>query len=339
MNASCAPLPAALPRRGWDAAAVAALLQPHRVAFVMVRAQRKASHPWLPNLAGDVAPAPIHLLYKRELTPLEECEVQLAQSRPRAHIEVHQLHESAAEAGPKGGRECSGYLDFIINRWAHLPERLFFMHEDADPLSTASIRIALQASGYSSLGPTAGALLRCFAPLESAALATVASPPSVQSSTTYQLPRDLHNLLRQMGLTAPRCVITQCCATFMVSRATIKRHPIAFYRSLRAFALTPRTKDTAFTTTNCHALEHVWHIIFGAPPASLPLWANHFNGGTSSRLELTRAISAPPSRPVTCLIAWNTPRRRRAAPQMLHCGRGIGGQPGRCWTQRRRRKR
>ena len=293
MNASCAPLAPVLPRRGWDAAVVAALLQPHRAAFVMVRAQRKASHPWLPDLAADVAPAPIHLLYKRELTPLEACEVQVAQSRPRAQVEVHQLHENATEAGPKGGRECSGYLDFIINRWTHLPERTFFMHEDADPLSTTSIRTAMQATGYSSLGHPAGALLRCFAPVESAAAAVAASPSIMRSTTTYQLPIDLHDLLRQKGLIAPQCVITQCCATFMVSRATIKRHPIAFYRSLRAFALTPRTKDTAHTTTNCHALEHVWHIIFGASPASLPLWVNHFNG----RRHETRARAGPPTPP------------------------------------------
>lgn len=117
-----------------------------------------------------------------------------------------------------------------------------------------------------------GMLLRCYT---DAALGN----GLMRARTHIGLQPNVRGYLRAAGVHVPQCVATPCCATFMVTRRAIQRHSRSFYRDLRRFALTPSGTNIR-DTTNCHGLEHVWHVIFGQPAILGALNANHFDDRT-----------------------------------------------------------
>ena len=130
----------------WDAAASAEALRHTNssVAFVFVRALNRPLS-YLRALATSLRVAPsgsgAHLVQKRELTSRDAACVRAAAAI--GPVRVHYMRSSEEEAGPRGGRECSGYVMWLLHHWHALPAQMFFMHEaPPDHLNGAALAAA-----------------------------------------------------------------------------------------------------------------------------------------------------------------------------------------------------
>jgi len=157
------------------------------VAFIFVRAVRRPLS-FLRGLAQAVLSAPsgsgIHLVQKRELTSSEIACV----SSVSGPVHIHSMHASEAEAGPHGGRECSGYIFWLARHWHALPAHMLFMHEEPpDSLTAAALADALASPrGFVNLLAAPAAVLRCFAP-------PIHTPAHSASSALTRPPTDLND--------------------------------------------------------------------------------------------------------------------------------------------------
>lgn len=224
------------------------------IAFIFVRsANKKQPLSWLSSVAHAMALAPIgsavHLVQKRPLTHADAACVRSLDNI--GTIRVHDMPSDDTEAGPSGGRECSGYLFWLLRNWQSLPSQMFFMHESPpDALSPSTMLAALASPrGFVNLLSPNAAVLRCFEPrvtaeATQAAGHTAGSGAATQGGSTssrqqqikprrhrilaarthYELPSSLHELLGALRIPPPRCVITPCCAEFRLRRDAAYRH-------------------------------------------------------------------------------------------------------------------
>ena len=220
---SCGPVAAAAPdRSSWDNI----LRQSNAsVAFIFIRASSKKSLWWLPVFARAVAVAPIgsgvHLVQKRELTSDDAACVRSV----GGSVHIHSMHSSDAEAGPSGGRECTGYLFWLARHWRSLPAHMFFMHEA--PPDHLDLAAALASPhGFVNLLSPSAAVLRCFSPPPDEPAAREHGL-QLRVRTTYELPASLRRLLEALRLPTPACVLTPCCANFRLRREAAHRRTLA----------------------------------------------------------------------------------------------------------------
>jgi hypothetical protein len=241
------------------------------------------------------------------------------QLQKRLPVRVHLMVASEHEAGPMGGRECSGYLFWLTREWLSLPEQMFFMHEtppDNFDVNVFAAALMSQRGFVNLLHPNA-AVLRCFTPtaLPSAVASSTIAPPTgglrLIARTSYELPASLRHLLLRLGLPAPACVLTPCCANFRLRQATARlrtlddlrvidayvrassclevrngssesgangdaRLPAPKHRRAKALHCTQASRDddgspSGWPPTRCHAMEHAWHLVFGEPSLLSPL--------------------------------------------------------------------
>ena len=266
------------------------------IAFVFVRTGSKRLW-WLPALANAMAAAPrssaIHLVQKR---PLNVDDASCVESlHAMSVIRIHDMQTDDAEAGPNGGRECSGYLFWLLRNWESLPSQMFFMHDaPPDTLTARSLLGALQSSrGFVNLLPPNAAVLRCFRPRRQEAEAASEHAPGGGGAigvarTHYELPESLRDLLAGLRHPPPRCVLTPCCAEFRVRREAVHRHRTrADLKRVDAYVRGRDSKETSvpphtgasmgsgvmagWPPTRCHAMEHAWHLLFGEPSILAPL--------------------------------------------------------------------
>ena len=268
------------------------------VAFIFVRAGYKRLW-WLPELSHAVSAAPagssVQIIQKRKLTPGDAACVRAVSGR----VHIHFMNSSDVEAGPSGGRECTGYLYWLETRWHSLPDQMYFMHEEPPDYLHLSAALASPHGFINVLHPSA-AVLRCFPPPDASRGSTI----HLRARTTYELPVSLGELLSELGLPTPTCVLTPCCANFRITRDAARTRTLADLRRVDAYirgvdaeahstsnphsARGARSAHGAHNVpaswptrgmalgatwppTRCHAMEHAWHLLFGAAPLLAPL--------------------------------------------------------------------
>ena len=293
------------------------------VAFIFVRTGSKKLTFLRPlatamNNLGTRGSA-VHLVQKQPLTTDDSaCLQSISTSVSRHVVQTMDMHASADEAGPSGGRECSGYLAWLMHHWEALPDFMFFMH-DAPPahFGPTSLRNAIDSpSGFINLLQPNAAVLRCFAPTAGSLTASPApgersyalrgARPSSYGGmnlivrTTYELPASLAALLRRTRINPPRCVITPCCAEFRLRRSAALAHrSLADLQLVDAYVrgLGPKVEtgptvvpgggalgpSRSWPPTPCHAMEHAWHLLFGEGPFLAPLPPRAIKSGKSLR--------------------------------------------------------
>lgn len=238
------------------------------VAFVFVRAATDPSlKRWLPRFAADVAPiGTIHLVLK---SPLAKDDAAIAAQLPG--VILHHTNASRTEAGPLGGRECSGYLHWLLSfrDWNQLPAWTFFMHGTLDVLNAARLETALQSSrGFEPIIP------RRFSRLSCLASSSRDGARHKRGSKPGTLPESLKPLFASLKLPMPDCVSAPCCASFRLRRDAVRGRSRADLHAIADYARTPlpladRGRRLPVDSTGCHGLESVWHVLFGSPPLML----------------------------------------------------------------------
>ena len=281
----------------WDTETAAAALRGtnRSVAFIFVRASHNPLW-WLHAVARSMVGAPanssIHIVQKRELTSHDETTIRsVASTLP---ISVHHMRASETEAGPRGGRECTGYIFWLLKYWHALPAQMLFMHESPPAGLEKMLATALGSTrGFVNLLHPNAAVLRCFAPSPDGTLhsaiggAPVIGGAPIGARTTYELPPSLRSLLLSLRLPIPACVSTPCCANFRLTREaalTRSRDDLrlvdAYVRRNSSEPLSRRAMPPDWPTrgiqprwppTHCHAMEHAWHLLFGEPAFLAPL--------------------------------------------------------------------
>lgn len=314
-------------------------------AFIFVRALHRPLT-WLQELvmvaSAISSSSAVHLVQKSALTARDEACVRSV----GAGVVIHHMNAEAAELGPFGGRECTGYIFWLLRNWHMLPAHMFFMHESPDSLTPRSLSQALGSTrGFTNLLPDNAAILRCFGPARASATAarkgsvdgsffSAAAEPSTAAQaggssqlivrTSYELPAGLKHLLHRVGISAPRCVLTPCCANFHVRREAVLRRTRAelmlvdaYVRRRAPFAQpTPPTdgRSPAWPPTPCHALEHAWHLLFGEPPLLSPLPPRTLRAGKQLRCCRVAADTREAAAPLTP-ISGGRRLSRACAPQ------------------------
>ena len=291
------------------------------IAFIFVRAgSRKPLH-WLQGVADLMASGAVgsgvHIVQKTELSTHD---AQCVRSI-RGPVHIHNMPLDAVDAGPKGGRECTGYIYWLRMHLRRLPHSMFFMHESppAHLMETFASALASPQGFFNLLQPQA-AVLRCFAP------STASSDRSLRVNTSpYVLPKSLRQLLGRLGIEPPHCVLTPCCAEFRLLRSALRRADVTpakltmideYVRGITP----PPSEEVDGTTgwglggkwlpTRCHAMEHAWHLLFRQPSLLTPLPPRTLRPG---RLTATNRW-IPPSTKISCAGTHiqSTPTTQRA---------------------------
>jgi hypothetical protein len=74
----------------------------------------------------------------------------------------------------------------------------------------------------------------------------------------------LQNVLHDVGITPPPCVMIWCCNNFLVHKSRILAHPLSHYERLLDFTMSSREGEAGWKHS-CFYLEHTWHLLFGEP--------------------------------------------------------------------------
>eukprot|EP01013_Petalomonas_cantuscygni_P024005 TRINITY_DN45554_c0_g1_i1.p1 TRINITY_DN45554_c0_g1~~TRINITY_DN45554_c0_g1_i1.p1 ORF type:complete len:424 (+),score=36.38 TRINITY_DN45554_c0_g1_i1:112-1383(+) len=213
-----------------------------------------------------------------------------------AHPSRVTMHRLSNEDG--WGRECSAYLAYIVSEYDRLPSRVAFVQGKPlfDSLSERgasdvarefrSFQAKLHGRAGKSSARTPGFAYDDF---------VVAGSESFFFSRCFNddywdccsLHNDTAAVLREVGIdvfalpqgeavdasSQPHCagrpfVTSATTAQFVVARRAIQRLTRRQWTRLLRFSVTPawrtpRSPTRWWPQTNCHALEHVWHVLMG----------------------------------------------------------------------------
>jgi hypothetical protein len=214
----------------------------------------------------------------------------LKSSSPMPNVTVFDVDN---RYGAKGARECGGYLQYILQMYDTLPAYTLFTHGEKDVKWTGANKELLDGAqeGFHNYGSVP--LFRCL------------------KGDYWCIRPDVNELIDTLNGIEPGsmpnrvdCVMTSCCANFILSRERIRMHTREFYSAILAYAEEERPESSYkregryatsrpegvswkgdYFLTHCHDLEHLWHIIFGEPPM----------------------MKLPPARPALVAGAWVSP--------------------------------
>ncbi|MEO1511198.1 MAG: DUF3431 domain-containing protein [Planctomycetota bacterium] len=197
-----------------------------------------------------------------------------------------ELRETAHHSTPRNtANEASAYLQFIVDYYDALPERVAFLH---------SHRYAYHQEDVLAL-------------LDDLDLSTAASYCNVNHAVwgTKEDPRrailyDTHRAWLEAHLgPLPPLLFDACCAQFLVSRDRIRRRPLAFYQAALAVALDPAVAEHDREANRQLGLvfEWLWHYVFGEPAVAADTTLTPF----LDRLSETHLVLRPHHRPA-CLL-------------------------------------
>jgi len=153
-----------------------------------------------------------------------------------------------SDAGGQG-RECAGYLYYIIQNYDILPDYMEFAHGPLQRIPKLSRQyLDDPESHFQSFSRSM--VRRCF---------DDANPGACAFKTDFQ------NVLRSVGIEPPNCVTVWCCNYFLVHKSRVLQHPVSHYHTLLEFSLKERPGEAGWKH-GCFYLEHFWHMLFGEPP-------------------------------------------------------------------------
>lgn len=167
------------------------------------------------------------------------------------------------------GREVSSFLKFIVEYYDRLPRNVAFLHghetswHDGLPMSLleALDRVKRGKFGYINLNNVQNSKV-----IDEEALRGVKRhAPHVEVGHLGHLflqktwSKHFEPILK---IPFPEHLQFMCCAQFIVSAGTIRRHPRTTYRALYDLVMDPAHGDDWAVGAG---LEFVWHILFGEP--------------------------------------------------------------------------
>ena len=226
------------------------------------------------------------------------------------------------------GRECFGYLKYIIDNYDSLPLYSTFVHAEVTPGGWRPSEGQNAMYGVEMLNAAHQQILEAWAAMPSAwqqqvhsrrqhAIRTI---PNFVSMNDYSLLRctdfkvdfdlrECHGMdwifqnFYQVPSNSrpPQCVSMNCCASFQLSRHIIRSHPREKYwrlwKELQAESLQSDDGGKKF----CCALEHSWHMIFRESPIQIDI--NYRQLRNFNSLELEEFSSLLLSwRPQSCVL-------------------------------------
>ncbi|CAF3835030.1 unnamed protein product [Adineta steineri] len=184
---------------------------------------------WLDLFIGDKIP---HIVYTRSSDPLI-----------RHGLLVNK------------GREAVVYLRYIVDFYSNLPSSIAFIHghrtswHQKDPDDVVVALRALKWNKYSYMPLTSTTTTSRFQQRAS----------EMQAAVNYELWRDV--LQKELGPPPLNGIRTHCCASFVVRKEAILKHPKEFYLKIMNYInASPRSDQLTGRT-----LEYTWHMIFGQP--------------------------------------------------------------------------
>ncbi|CAF1312242.1 unnamed protein product [Adineta steineri] len=184
---------------------------------------------WLDLFIGDKIP---HIVYTRSSDPLIS-------------------HSLLANKG----REAVVYLRYIVDFYSNLPSSIAFIHahrtssHQKDPNDVVVALRALKWNKYSYMPLTS---TRTESRFQHKAL-------ELQASVNYRLWVDV--LQKELGPPPLTGIQTHCCASFVVRKEAILKHPKVFYSNIISYINSSYYSDYLTGRT----LEYTWHMIFGQP--------------------------------------------------------------------------
>jgi hypothetical protein len=151
------------------------------------------------------------------------------------------------------GRECSGYLYYILKNYQHLPTWIEFTHGAPERSASTARYFLMNPKGY--FQSFAGNIVnRCFYKYR-------AEEQDINAGEIFE--DDFEDVLRHIGINPPHCMRNFCCANFVVHKSRILAIPKESWEYLLRFSLLPR--NGPMWRNNCYHLEHFWHMILGEP--------------------------------------------------------------------------
>ncbi|CAF1491011.1 unnamed protein product [Adineta ricciae] len=153
------------------------------------------------------------------------------------------------------GREAVAYLRYIVDHYSNLPSLIAFIHahrtawHQTDP---SDIVVALRALRWNKYGymPLTGTTTFAYFQKDS---------PNLQSVVNFELWTAV--LQRELGPPPRSGTKGHCCASFVVRKEEILKHPKQFYSKIIDYIVASRHSDQLTGRT----LEYTWQIIFGQP--------------------------------------------------------------------------
>ena len=161
------------------------------------------------------------------------------------------------------GRECSSYVQFIINHYDNLPKRIAFVHGHENAWHHQSNLPSILKLAKEHITPDHG-----FTSLNDMVLCLWRRCPRRENLLCDQKKRDKvmpfwdKHFVPYLNDSWPtECCSgwNDCCAQFVVSREDVLRNPKSSYEAMLADLLDTRYDDVGI----CFGLETVWHAIFG----------------------------------------------------------------------------
>lgn len=148
------------------------------------------------------------------------------------------------------GRECVGYLVWIIRHYHHLPQWVAFTHghKPYESLNFVFRKYFNKPTAKTFVQFSGVVVHRCF---------------DERNDKCCFFKKDFYEVLEDLQLPMANCTTTDCCASFVVHRSRILQRPLFFYLYLLRYVLIPRSEPMRWPYNNCYHLEHYWHVIFG----------------------------------------------------------------------------
>jgi len=182
------------------------------------------------------------------------------QSQPYLIYEKRpELRDIANHSTPRNtANEASAYLQFIVDYFYDLPERMLFLHSHRYAYHQQDIVTLLY--DLKNAPPE-------YCNINSAIWGTLEDPDRLflyNSSHRSWLESYLGPL--------PSLLLDRCCAQFIVHRDRIRARPLSFYQDALRIALDPSIDEENKEDNRQLGLffEWLWHYIFGEPPIATP---------------------------------------------------------------------
>jgi len=159
------------------------------------------------------------------------------------------------------GRECSGYIYYILQNYDNLPTWIEFVHGAPEKSATIAYKYLHETRGdFQSFSDAM--VNRCFEQY-------VGEEGKKQTGENFL--NSFMDVLKKIGIkNIPHCIKNFCCANFVVHKSRILAISREGWEYLLQYSVT-KTKETGWKN-NCYHLEHFWHLILGEPSHTYFNW-------------------------------------------------------------------
>jgi hypothetical protein len=161
---------------------------------------------------------------------------------------------------PNKGHEASSYLNFIINNYDNLPMHVAFIHghESAWHQKKSIIEELMSKKwlnkSYYSLN---GLFVQC----------SPEDDDHFKRKVYADQSRIWDDIFRPvLKMDQPKKYALDCCAQFIVSRESIKKHSLDSYKHLYDFTINKASSYSSEEKFAGWQMEYIWHVIFGRDP-------------------------------------------------------------------------